>query len=99
VPGVTLKRGQWYRIRFDARLRHDGARTALSVWPVDGEGRLGSPQVSGLVIEHRKGLQLPGIARSFPVMPGSYTWGVPGREPFSAATLICAFRQDTDLAR
>lgn len=74
-------------------LRHDGATTARSVWPVDSNGRQGGPLVSGLLIDHRMGLRLPGLARSFPVMVGSYTWHLHGREPASAATLICAFSQ------
>jgi len=94
VPGVRLLRGQWYRIRFDAELKHGGACTILSVWPMDADGRQGAPQVSALVIDHRKGLMLPGLARQFPVMSGSYTWQVPGREPYSAATLICAYGQN-----
>jgi len=97
VPGVTLHRGQWYRIRFDVKLRNDGARTVLSVWPVNASGQQGPPQVSALVIEHQKGLVYPGLARNFPAMPGSYTWRVPGKEPYSAATLISAFRQNEPL--
>lgn len=93
VPGVSLRRGQWYRIRFDVKLRHDGARTVLSVWPVDSNGFQGPPQVSALVITHKKGLVFPGIARHFPAIAGSYTWCVKGPEPYSAATLISAFSQ------
>lgn len=99
VPGLELKRGQWYRIRFSVGLRHDGARTVMSVWPVNAEGRQGEPLVSCLVIDHAKGLRLQGLARSFPVMVGSYTWSKGGPTPFSAATLICAFQQDDDLER
>jgi hypothetical protein len=94
VPGVTLRRGQWYRIRFDVTLRNDGAQTVLSVWPVDAKGQQGPPQVSALVIEHRKGLSYSGLVRNFPAMPGCYTWRVPGKEPYSAATLISTYRQN-----
>jgi hypothetical protein len=99
VPGLELKRGQWYRIRFSVGLRHDGARTLMSVWPVDAGGRQGEPLASCLVIDHAKGLRLQGLARSFPVMVGSYTWAKGGRTPFSAATLISDFRQDDNLDR
>lgn len=94
VPGVTLERGRWYRIRFDVTLRHDGARTVLSVWPVASDGRQEKALISALVIDHQKGLRLPGLARSFPVMAGSYTWGISSREKNSAATLISAFSQN-----
>jgi hypothetical protein len=93
VQGVTLERGQWYRIRFDATLRDDGARTVLSFWPVDASGRQGLPQVSGLVIEHQRGLRRQNESRSFPVMIGSYTWGLNGKEKMEAATLISAYSQ------
>jgi hypothetical protein len=93
VPGVTLERGYWYRIRFDVTLRNDGARTVLSVWPVDSSGRQGTPQVSGLMIEHRRGLRRQSEARSFPVMIGAYTWGLNGKELMEAATLISSYRQ------
>lgn len=99
VPGLELKRGQWYRFRFSVDLRHDGARTVMSVWPVNTEGRQGEPLASCLAIDHAKGLRLQGLARSFPVMVGSYTWSKSGPIPFSAATLICAFQQDDDLER
>lgn len=96
VPNLTMKRGQWYRIRSTVRLKEDGAMTVLSVWPVTQEGKQGEALVSGLVINHQKGLQLSGLARSFPVLVGSYTWCVKGKEPFSAATLICSYSQSAE---
>jgi hypothetical protein len=99
VPHLTLKRGEWYRIRLTVTLKQQGAVTVVSVWPISLAGKQGEALVSGIVIEHRKGLQLHGLARSFPVLVGSYTWCVKGKEPFSAATLMCAYSQDTEQSR
>jgi hypothetical protein len=99
VPGVRLERGKWYRVRFDVSLRNDGGNTLLSIWPVAANGVQGKAIVSGLMIEHKRGLRHPGLARSFPVMAGSYTWSIRGKDPVSAATLICAFSQSATLSK
>ena len=97
VPGVLLRRGQWYRLRIDASILPDSMSTVLSVWPVDAEGRQGRPQVSGRIVRIPVGLKHQGIARKFPAIAGAYTWG--GRPPYSVATLICAYSQDDDESR
>jgi hypothetical protein len=99
VPGVRLERGKWYRFRFDVSLRNDGGNTLLSVWPVAIDGSQGKPIVSGLMIDHKRGLRHSGLARSFPVMAGCYTWSIHGKDPVSAATLICAFSQSAALLK
>jgi hypothetical protein len=64
-------------------------------------GRI-EPMLYGQFIEHlvhKRGLRHSGLARSFPVMAGSYTWSIRSKDPVSAATLICSFRQSANLAK
>lgn len=93
IPDVVLERKTWYRIRFDVQLREDGARTVMSIWTVGSDGARRDRVVKGLVIDHAKGLRHSGVARYFPVIIGSYTWGLPTDGPSSMATLIAGFRQ------